>query len=224
MDLFVAAFFEALILVPITLLPIINPLSTAPVFAATVGRDRDLASRLARQVAINSWIVMVTSMLIGTYVLALFGISLPVVRIGGGLLVAAAAWRMLHRKDDDVAHEAAMEETSALSRAEIVRRSFFPITFPLTTGPGTIAAAIALGARIPTTPVKFLAGVVIAALGALLVSLALYFLFARAGQVLDWLGEVGALVMTQLMAFILLCIGIQIIWTGWAELNGIISG
>lgn len=221
MDFFAAAFFEGLILVPVTLLPIINPLSTAPVFAATVGRDRELSFRLARQVAINSWIVMVTSMLIGTYVLALFGISLPVVRIGGGMLVAAAAWRMLHRKDDDVAHEAALEETSALSRADIVRRSFFPITFPLTTGPGTIAAAIALGARIPTTPVKFLAGAVIAALGALLVSLALYFLFARAAQVLEWLGEVGALVMTQLMAFILLCIGVQIVWTGWAELNGI---
>lgn len=221
MDFFAAAFFEGLILVPVTLLPIINPLSTAPVFAATVGRDRELSFRLARQVAINSWIVMVTSMLIGTYVLALFGISLPVVRIGGGMLVAATAWRMLHRKDDDVAHEAALEQTSALSSAEIVRRSFFPITFPLTTGPGTIAAAIALGARIPAAPVKFMAGAVIAALGALLVSLALYFLFARAAQVLEWLGEVGALVMTQLMAFILLCIGIQIIWTGWADLNGI---
>jgi hypothetical protein len=57
MDFFVAAFFEGLILVPITLLPIINPLSTAPVFAATVGRDRELAIRLARQVAINGWIV-----------------------------------------------------------------------------------------------------------------------------------------------------------------------
>lgn len=223
MDFFAAAFLEGLILVPITLLPIINPLSTAPVFAATVGRDRELASRLARQVAINSWIVMVTSMLVGNYVLALFGISLPVVRIGGGLLVAATAWRMLHRKDNDIAHEAAAEETHALSRAEVIRRSFFPITFPLTTGPGTIAAAIALGARIPSTPVKYMAGAVIAGLGAFLVSLTLYFIFARAGQVLEWLGEVGALVMTQLMAFILLCIGLQIIWTGWAELNGIVS-
>jgi multiple antibiotic resistance protein len=221
MDFFVVAFFSSLFLVPITLLPIINPLSTAPVFAATVGKDRELASRLARQVAINAWIVMVTSMLIGTYVLALFGISLPVVRMGGGLLVAATAWRMLHRKDDDVAHEAAAEEASSLTKAEVVRRSFFPITFPLTTGPGTIAAAIALGARIPSTPVQFLAGTVIAAVGAALVSLVLYLLFANSGRVLDWLGEVGSLVMTQLMAFILLCIGIQIMWTGWAELNGI---
>src|SRR5262249_35163173 len=73
---------KALVLVPITLLPIINPLSTAPVFIATVGADRDLAKRLARQVAINAWFVVVLSILIGTYVLDLFGISLPVVRVG----------------------------------------------------------------------------------------------------------------------------------------------
>jgi multiple antibiotic resistance protein len=71
------------VLVPVTLLPIINPLTTAPVFVATVGTDRVLAAKLARQVAINSWFVVVTSILIGSYALALFGISLPVVRIGG---------------------------------------------------------------------------------------------------------------------------------------------
>jgi multiple antibiotic resistance protein len=204
----------------VTLLPIINPLSSAPVFAATVGSDRALAKRLARQVAINAWFVVVISILVGTYVLALFGISLPVVRIGGGLLVAATAWRMLHRTDDDDVHAAAAAEATELSHAEVVRRSFFPITFPLTTGPGTIAASIALGAQMPTTPILYLAGAIVAASGAALVALSLYWLFKNAARVMDRLGEVGMLVTTRLMAFILLCIGIQIMWTGWAELNG----
>jgi multiple antibiotic resistance protein len=91
-----------------------------------VGTNRAIARRLARQVAINSWFVLVVSMLIGTYVLAFFGVSLPVVRIGGGLLVA-------------------VEKAATLSDAEIVQRSFFPITFPLTTGPGTIATSAASG-------------------------------------------------------------------------------
>jgi multiple antibiotic resistance protein len=217
----VVPFLKALILVPVTLLPIINPLSTAPVFIATVGANRSVAKRLARQVAINGWFVMVTSMLIGTYVLTLFGISLPVVRVGGGLLVAATAWRMLHRTEDDDVHAAAAARASEMSDAEIVRRSFFPITFPLTTGPGTIAASIALGAQIPTTPVLFLAGAVVAAAGAALVSAVLYFIFKNSAAVVDRLGAVGMLVMMRLMAFILLCIGIQIMWTGWAELNGL---
>jgi multiple antibiotic resistance protein len=212
---------KALVLVPVTLLPIINPLSTAPVFAATAGTDRKLGARLARQVAINSWFVIVTSILIGTYVLALFGISLPVVRIGGGLLVASTAWRMLHRTADDDVHAAAAEKASEMSRAEIVRRSFFPITFPLTTGPGTIATSIALGAQIPSTPVLYLAGAVVAAAGAAITSLALYFIFQNSTRLVEWLGEVGMLVMTRLVAFILLCIGIEIMWSGWAELTGL---
>jgi multiple antibiotic resistance protein len=214
---------KALVLVPVTLLPIINPLSTAPVFVATVGGDRALAGRLARQVAINAWFVVVVSILVGTYVLALFGISLPVVRIGGGLLVAATAWRMLHRTEDDDVHAAAAEQAAELSNVEVMRRSFFPITFPLTTGPGTIAASIALGAQIPPTPVLYLAGAIVAAAGAAVVSLVLYLIFRNSTAVLARLGPVGMLVMTRLMAFILLCIGIQIMWTGWAELNGIAS-
>lgn len=212
---------KSLLLVPVTLLPIINPLSTAPVFITTVGRNKLLAGRLARQVAINSWFVIVTSMLIGTYVLALFGISLPVVRIGGGLLVASTAWRLLHHTDDDEVHARAAQETYEMSHAEVVRRSFFPITFPLTTGPGTIAASIALGAQIPSTPALYLAGAFVAAAGAAIVATALYLIFRNSTSLVAWLGDVGMLVMTRLMAFILLCIGIQIMWHGWAELNGL---
>jgi multiple antibiotic resistance protein len=221
LESFVVPFLKALILVPVTLLPIINPLGTAPVFVATVGANRSVAKRLARQVAINGWLVIVISMLIGSYVLAFFGVSLPVVRLGGGLLVAATAWRMLHRTEDDDVHAAAAEEAATLSDAEIVGRSFFPITFPLTTGPGTIAASIALGTQIPTTPVLYLAGAIVAAAGAALVSLALYFIFRNSAAVLERLGVIGMLVMMRLMAFMLLCIGIQIMWTGWAELNGL---
>jgi multiple antibiotic resistance protein len=216
----VILFLNALILVPVTLLPIINPLATAPVFVATFGANRSVAQRLARQIAINSWYVMVASMLLGTHILALFGISLPVMRLGGGLLLAAAGWRMLHHAEDDDVHTAAATEAAALTNAEIVRRSFFPMTFPLTTGPGTIAASIALGAQTPTTLVLYLIGSFGLAVGAALVSLVLYFLFKNAASVLRWLGEIGTLVMIRMMAFILLCVGLQFMWNGWAELNG----
>lgn len=220
MDLIIP-FAKALVLVPVTLLPIINPLSAAPVFVATAGHNRDVATRLARQVAINSWFVLVVSMLIGSYVLAVFGISLPIVRIGGGLLVAATAWRMLNRKDDDDVQAAAAEEASALSDVEIVRRSFFPITFPLTTGPGTIAASIALGAQIPRSPALYVAGALVAAAGAAIIALVLYLVYANSAKVLRRIGAIGTLVMMRMFAFILLCIGIQFIWDGWAQLNGL---
>lgn len=221
MEALLVPFVKALLLVPVTLLPIINPLSTAPIFAATVGGNAEMSARLARQVAINSWYVIVVSILIGTYVLALFGISLPVVRIGGGLLVAATGWRMLHRTDEDDVHAAAAAATTEMSYPELVRKSFFPLTFPLTTGPGTIAASIALGAGEPQTPALYVAGALIAAGGAALAALCLYFVFRHSSRVLARLGDVGTLVMMRLMAFILLCIGIQIMWNGWSELNAI---
>jgi len=213
---------KGLLLVPVALLPIINPLGAAPVFAATAGSNRNLAKRLARRVAINSWFVIVASILVGSYVLALFGISLPVVSLGGGLLVASTAWRMLHTSDDDDVQVAAAAQTQEMSDAEIARRSFFPITFPMTTGPGTIAASIAIGAQMPTAPILYLAGAVIAAAGAGLVALVLYLLYKNSARVLKYLGEVGQLVMQRLMAFILLCVGIQIMWNGWSELQGML--
>src|SRR5690606_19901219 len=132
---------QSVVLVPATLLPIINPLGIAPIFAASLGSNRNLASQLARQIAVNSWIIIMVSILTGSYVLALFGISLPVVRVGGGLLVAATAWRMLQSNDDDDVHAAAAAEASEMPTAEVVRRTPLPLTLPLTTGPGPIAAA-----------------------------------------------------------------------------------
>lgn len=215
-------FLHALVLVPVTLLPIINPLAGAPVFTMTAGADPAATGPLARQVAINCWFILVASLLVGTYVLELFGISLPIVRIGGGLLVAASGWRMLNHSDDDEVR-AAVERSQAvaLSHAEVVKRSFFPLTFPLTTGPGTIAASIAIGAGLPRQPALYVVGALVVLLGATLTVAVIYLVYRHAARLMARLGEVGTLVMTRLMAFLLLCLGIEILWTGWAELNGL---
>lgn len=208
---------QAMLMVPLALLPVINPITTAPVFVATAGRSKEVTERLARQVALNSWYVIVASMVVGTQVLAFFGLSLPVVRIAGGLLVAANGWRMLHSSDQDEVQVAAAQETGDLSESEIIKRSFFPITFPLTTGPGTIAAAIALGTQAPRGQPQILITLATAMVGAGLVSYVLYLTFKHAATLLEKLGEVGGLVMMRMVAFLLLCIGIQFMFTGWAE-------
>ena len=213
-------FLKAMVIVPLTLLPIINPLSGAPVFMATAGGQSNVIPKMAKQVAINCFTVLVVSMLVGTYVLEFFGISLPIVRLAGGLLVAATGWRMLNsHDDDDVRNAVAHSHSAPLSEVDIVRRSFFPITFPLTTGPGSIAAAIALGAKLPSTPALYVTGAFVALLGAAITSLVIYGVYRHSAALLARLGEVGTLVMMRLAAFILLCIGIEIMWTGWTELN-----
>ncbi|HEV7856630.1 MAG TPA: MarC family protein, partial [Herminiimonas sp.] len=95
-------FLKAAILVPITLLPILNPFGNAPVFASLLGNvSRPAEVRMARQVALNCFIMLLGAMFIGSHVLMFFGISLPIVRIGGGILVAATGWRLLHDNGQD---------------------------------------------------------------------------------------------------------------------------
>jgi multiple antibiotic resistance protein len=212
---------KAVLVVPLTLLPIINPPSVAPVFVATVGSDATVVARLARQVALNAFFVVAGSLLVGTYVLEFFGISLPIVRIGGGLLVASAGWRMLHSREDDEVRSAAALQTTALSYEALQKKSFYPLTFPLMTGPGTIAASIALGAQIPDSPILYLAHAMTALIGAALTAAVIYLSNRHAGGMLGRLGPLGTLVMMRLAAFILLCMGLDILWTGWLELNAV---
>lgn len=215
------AFLESLLLVPLTLLPIINPLGTAPIFNATAGTDPLVARKFARRVAVNGWVVLVVSMLVGIYVLEFFGISLEIVRLGGGLLVAAMGWRSLHSKGDDAVREAVAHRPQDPSDREIARQSFFPLTFPLTTGPGSISAAIALGVHLPRKPLQYLLGALVAALGAAVTVLTVYLCYRHSARLLAKLGEIGTIVIMRLFAFILLCIGIEIMWSGWAALNHI---
>ena len=160
---------SSFLVVPLALLPIMNPLSGATIFMNMAGPDPANVNRFARLVAFNCWYVIVGSLLIGTYVLDIFGISLAIVRVGGGLLVASSAWRMLNSNDDDEVRETlARNPTSARTPEQIAERSFFPMTFPLTTGPGTIAAAIAIGAGLPRQPARYLIEALTAMAGATL--------------------------------------------------------
>ncbi len=214
-------FLKSLALVPLTLLPVINPLATAPIFAATAGTERQVVRKFARRVAFNSWVVLVASMLVGIYVLDIFGISLQIVRLGGGLVVATVGWQALGSKGNDEVQQAVANQAAEPTDTEIARRSFFPLTFPLTTGPGSIAAAIALGVHMPRAPIQYLLSALVAALGAAATALVIYLCYRRSGRLLARLGDIGTIVIMRLFAFILLCIGIEIMWTGWAALNHI---
>ena len=212
-------FIKWTLLVPLTLLPIINPLGSAPIFVAMTGRYRDQSHRIARQIGINTWIIITISMLIGSHVLYAFGVSLPIVRIGGGLLVAATGWKLLDSSEQDEVRHAVAEGAGPASEQQMMQRTFFPLSFPLTTGPGSIAASIALGAKVPSATAEFLAGIAVAALGAAITAVVVFVSYRYAPPLLRRLGDLGTMVIVRLSAFILLCIGIEMIWAGWADLN-----
>lgn len=210
-------FLKAVLLIPVTLLPILNPLGIAPVFANLLGNvPRQVENRVARQVAINCWFLLVGAIFIGSHVLSFFGISLPIVRIGGGILVAVSGWRLLSDdgQDASIPRQVAKTYDEESINDELKARSFYPISFPLTVGPGTIAASITLGANTPARLVDWVMSIGSAALGSALTVLAVYLCYRSANKIVSLLGRLGTMVLLRLSAFILLCIGIQIFWSG----------
>ena len=218
-------FLKAVLLVPITLLPIMNPLGNAPIFLSmTQGADDATTNKLAQRVATNCLFLLLGAVFVGSYVLAFFGLSLPIVRVAGGLLVAATGWQLLHDEGGsdkgDGAIRSSLSETdsSNWSEAELRQRSFYPITFPLTVGPGSIAASIALGAQQHGKVLDWVISGSAAALGVLITAVSVYFIYRYAGRLLRFMGEMGTTVVMRLSAFILLCIGFEIMWTGLSVL------
>ena len=87
-----------------TLFPIVNPIGNTPIFLSlTRGLSGQARKTLARMIALNGLYLILASIFIGTHILTFFGISLPVVQVGGGLLVISTGWTLLRRPDDEIA-------------------------------------------------------------------------------------------------------------------------
>jgi multiple antibiotic resistance protein len=200
------------------LLPILNPAATAPIFLGlTEGASASTRTVLARRIARNMVALMFGSMVVGSYVLEFFGISLPIVRVGGGLIVASMAWRLLnasHASDDSRA-ELAEAFTPEMARRQV----FYPLTFPVSCGPGSIAAAITVGVSLADERLSLsLSRMAGGALALLAIGVLLYLAFRYAQRLLRPLGDAGTVIFLRLSAFILLCLGVQIVWEGVSEL------
>jgi multiple antibiotic resistance protein len=209
-------FINSVLLVFAGLFPIVNPVGDAPIFL-TLTRHSSLAERhsLASKVAVNSFILLTCSLFLGSYVLEFFGITLPVLRIAGGLVVTAFGWKLLHTGDNP-------DETDNEKTAGKQIDAFYPLTMPLTVGPGSISVAIALGSQRPPAgqeAVTALATLGLAAvLGVAAIAVSIYVCYRFAETIVSVLGPRGTDVVMRLSAFILLCIGIQIMWAGYSSL------
>lgn len=203
------------------LISIVNPLSAAFIFYGAT-RDFDSRSRklLARWVAIYSFCIVTFSLYIGAYILSFFGITLPVLRVAGGIIISLSGWQMLTAPD---ANDQKLSESTdtAMLAAKTSRIAFYPLTMPLTTGPGTISVAISLGAGRPTgfhaELLEFFASTMAAVV---LLALLIYLSYKNAARIAGFIGPTGTTIIVRLSAFLLFCIGIQVLWNGAAELLG----
>jgi multiple antibiotic resistance protein len=206
--------FAAIVLLAVgALLPIVGPLSGAPIFLSmTADLAPEERSRMAKAVAVNSFLLLIASALIGAYVLDIFGLSIPAVQVAGGLVVCGIAWSLLNSPNSSPTLVG--NGSSTVTSDEFSQRAFYPLTMPLTVGPGSIAVALTLGAN-PTRGLRPLVVTAVAhALGILIVAVSVYLCYRYADRILKKLGPTGTSVAMRLSAFILLCIGVNICWNG----------
>ena len=192
------------------LFPIVDPLTGSPIFLAmTRNISRGNRKALAWRVTLNSFILMVAAYFLGSHVLDFFGVSLPAVQVGGGLVVCALGWGLLMQKDGD-----RNGVSEAVQPQNIFHRAFYPLTLPLTVGPGAISVAITVGAN-TTHNYGVHVPIILAAVSALaLVAVTIFLCYGFADLLARVLGETGTIIVIRLAAFLLLCIGVQIVWNG----------
>jgi multiple antibiotic resistance protein len=212
----VSDFIKYTLLAVGALFPIVNPIGSTPIFLSlTRGVSERGQAVLARMVACNSLILILTSIFIGAQILAFFGLSLPVVQVGGGLIVISTGWTLLRQSDDDGAEKNAHK---GCNDSDYTRRAFYPLTLPLTVGPGSISVAIAVGANRAEGSQwnwPFIAGMLI---GSFLIAASIYFSYRFAERIEKTLGDSAMNVLIRLSSFILVCIGVQILWSGLSTL------
>ena len=205
------------------LLPLINPLGSAFVFLGLVGIvPSPVYKSLARRITINTILFLAVIEIIGSTILSFFGVSLPIVQVSGGLVIAAIAWTLLNSDDSQSSArqlDSKVDVLSAELEGGLREKTFYPFTFPVTAGPGTIVTMLTLSAHVPRGSIT---GSVLAHLGIFLASVVLcalvYLCYAYAPQIARAVPPSTAHGILRVIAFILLCIGVQIAWNGFVGL------
>jgi len=208
----VANVARSTVVVVAALFPIVNPLGSALIFLSlTRSFPANLRRILVLKVSLYSLILLVVSILIGSHVLHFFGVSIPVVQVAGGLIVSATGWKLLLQQDVDM-------KSQKVDPAVAMQQAFYPLTLPITVGPGSISVAITLGADSARTIFAELPLLIAALIGPFIVALSIYICYRSADRLEKILGPTGLGIFLRLSAFIVICIGVQILWNGAAAL------
>jgi multiple antibiotic resistance protein len=196
------------------LLPLVNPLGDALVFLGLVGSAPPSVYRaLARKIALSTTIFLIAVEAGGSLLLKFFGISLPVVQVSGGFALAAMGWKLLNEEEPDEKEK--QPNLDGPDMRSLEQKVFYPFTFPITAGPGCIVVMVTLSAHASGNGVlpAVMAHVGIA-IAVVLLSVAVYLCYGHAPTITARISPQSAHGILRLIAFVLLCIGVQIMANG----------
>lgn len=207
------------------LFPVLNPLGGAfIILAMTTNTPDDLYNQLCKKIAINTFILLFVILCAGTYILEFFGINIPIVQVGGGLVVAYIGWCLLNQSPDTTSGATASNSGPTRDKS-ILNLAFYPLTMPITAGPGCMAVTLTISAHETARhSIATLFGEAGAVIGLILSAITVYLCYRYAENIKQRLGENGTHVIVRLSAFINFCIGLQITWHGITALIASLNG
>ena len=214
-----SSFLSTFLYVFTSLVTVVNPIGAAMFFLTiTSGATRAQRMTLSNKVRIYFLIMALVTLCAGSFVLSFFGISLGVLRVAGGLILFSAGWLALNNTSSSSEGEEEVESTAGAHKPRTdqdwMKLAFYPFTMPLTLGPGAIAVTTAIG-----TSMNFTIPNVIGAFAAALANaLIVWLCFRYADRITEILGPSGSDAIGRIFSFILVCLGVQIFWTGFSEL------
>ena len=214
-----SSFLSTFLYVFTSLVTVVNPIGAAMFFLTiTSGATRAQRMTLSNKVCGYFLIMALVTLCAGSFVLSFFGISLGVLRVAGGLILFSAGWLALNNTSSSSEGEEEVESTAGAHKPRTdqdwMKLAFYPFTMPLTLGPGAIAVTTAIG-----TSMNFTIPNVIGAFAAALANaLIVWLCFRYADRITEILGPSGSDAIGRIFSFILVCLGVQIFWTGFSEL------
>lgn len=203
-------YLQSITIAFLALFPLVNPVGAIPLFCSlTSGGTNEYRKKMALKTAINVIIILIAFLFMGKLLLDFFGISLPVLKIAGGLIVAHTAWEMVTSKS-----KLTTEETSELSeKADI---SFTPMAMPMLSGPGSIGIVIGLSSEKSVSSLSYYLGF---STGIVLLGAVVFILLIISLKLFKFLGTTGIGVMSRVMGFFILAIAVEIIYEGISGLK-----
>lgn len=210
------AFTHLMFIGIIALFPVVNPIGSAFIVMPYLARlDAQERRRAVRKIAAYAFGISTVALLGGHFIMALFGISIPIVQMAGGLMICKLGWEFLSSdKEDKPADDTASIDPGARYK-RVEGMLFYPITFPITTGAGTISVLFTLSAHGTNTDLKnYLINMSAIFLSIVFMCLLIYLFYLKTDTIVFYLGAEGQKIFNRIIAFLIFCVGLQIATSG----------
>jgi multiple antibiotic resistance protein len=220
MNFDVSTFIHSVFIGFVALFPVVNPIGSAFIVSPYLsGLTRKERISAVKKITLFSFLICAFTLFFGHWILELFGLSIPIIQLAGGIMICKIGWEFLasDTKEEPKPDAANMEATE--ENHTIDNQLFYPITFPVTTGAGTIAVLFTLsanGADSDLSQYAFNIGALIVAVMG--ICILVFICYANTNRLIGYIGSHNEQIINRVMAFLIFCVGLQIAWGGIVHL------